>query len=186
MPLTGPSLPELHGARVRLRTLRESDLEDLFAIFSDFEVTKYTTIDQLTDLEHARAFLDGIHGEAVAGRLFQWGVAVEPEDRVVGTCTLFDWDRTHLRAGIGFALGRPWWGRGIGTDAASALVRFAFEDLELHRLEADADPRNAASRRILTRLGFREEGRLRERYLVAGEAQDAVLYGLLRSEWAPE
>lgn len=65
----------------------------------------------------------------------------------------------------------------------AALIRFAFEQLDLHRLEADPDPRNAASIRILERQGFKHEGLLRERYFLDGVPQDAAYYGLLRREW---
>lgn len=68
-------------------------------------------------------------------------------------------------------------------EALTALLDFAFGALDLHRLEADVDPRNAASVRTLERLGFRREGYLRERWLVGGEIQDALFYGLLRREW---
>ncbi|MGZ5443472.1 MAG: GNAT family N-acetyltransferase [Thermoanaerobaculia bacterium] len=61
-------------------------------------------------------------------------------------------------------------------------MRFAFQTLGLHRLEADVDPRNTASIRCLERLGFRREGYARERYHLGGEVQDAVLYGLLRKD----
>ena len=68
-------------------------------------------------------------------------------------------------------------------EALQALLGFAFTDLDLHRLEADIDPRNGASAAALVRLGFREEGLLRERWIVAGEVSDSQLYGLLRREW---
>jgi RimJ/RimL family protein N-acetyltransferase len=63
------------------------------------------------------------------------------------------------------------------------LIRFAFGQLDLHRLEADADPLNAASIAVLERQGFKREGLLRERYFMQGEPQDAAYYGLLRREW---
>jgi RimJ/RimL family protein N-acetyltransferase len=65
-------------------------------------------------------------------------------------------------------------------------LEFAFGRLGLHRVFADTDPRNAPSIRVLERLGFRREGLLREHYLVQDEPQDAVVYGLLRSEWKPD
>jgi RimJ/RimL family protein N-acetyltransferase len=67
-------------------------------------------------------------------------------------------------------------------EALKALT-YAFDVLEFHRIEADVDPRNAASIRTLERLGFQREGYLRERWQVNGEIQDAVFYGLLRSDW---
>lgn len=62
------------------------------------------------------------------------------------------------------------------------LLQFAFEVMDLHRITADVDPRNTASIRVLERLGFKREGYFRENYLLYGELQDAVMYGLLRSE----
>ena len=63
------------------------------------------------------------------------------------------------------------------------LIRFAFEQLDLHRIEADPDPQNAASIKLLLKQGFKREGLLRERYFLNGEPQDAEYYGLLRREW---
>jgi RimJ/RimL family protein N-acetyltransferase len=71
------------------------------------------------------------------------------------------------------------------TDAVTTLIRFAFDALGLHRLEADVDPRNERSLRLLARQGFRVEGHLRETYFVGGEVQDSVILGLLRREWRP-
>jgi RimJ/RimL family protein N-acetyltransferase len=63
------------------------------------------------------------------------------------------------------------------------MIQFTFERLDLRRIEADADPRNAASIRVLERLGFQREGLLRERYIQLGEVQDAMMFGLLRRDW---
>lgn len=68
-------------------------------------------------------------------------------------------------------------------EALTALIDHAIGTLRLHRLEADVDPRNERSVRLLDRLGFVREGLLRERWLEAGEVQDAVFYGLLAREW---
>jgi len=64
-------------------------------------------------------------------------------------------------------------------------VTYAFNDLDLNRIEADVDPRNVASARSLVRMGFRKEGHLRERWIVSGEVSDSDLYGLLRIDWPP-
>jgi RimJ/RimL family protein N-acetyltransferase len=68
-------------------------------------------------------------------------------------------------------------------EALQEVLRYAFETLDLNRLEADIDPRNLASARTLERLGFQKEGHLRERWIVSGEVSDTWLYGLLRREW---
>lgn len=176
-------LPSLETDRLRLRQLGRADAPALFEIFSDPEVTEFWSSDPLPDIDGAYALLEGIDEARAGGSLFQWGISLEAEDRIVGTTTLASWDRLHRRCELGFALRRDCWGRGLGTEAVRRVVEFAFEELDLHRLEADVDPRNAASRRILSRLGFREEGLLRERYLLGGQPQDAIFLGLLRQDW---
>jgi RimJ/RimL family protein N-acetyltransferase len=116
-------------------------------------------------------------------RLFQWGLALLDTDMVIGTCTLASLDPENRRADLGFALARAYWGKGYMGEALRVLLRFGFSAMQLHRLTADTDPRNAASIRTLERLGFRREGYLREHYLLHGERQDSILYGLLRSDW---
>ena len=175
-------LPTLEADRVRLRQLGRADVRALFEIFSDPAVVQFWSSEALTDMHGAQALLDEIDASRADGKLLQWGVALAEDDQVVGTTTLASWDRAHRRAELGFALRRDCWGRGLGTEAVRRIVAFAFDELDLHRLEADADPRNEASIRILKRLGFSEEGYLRERYLLGGEPQDAVFLGLLRSE----
>jgi len=179
----GETLPTLHGDGVALRALAASDVPALFAIFGNPEVMRYWSRAPFASLEDARDFLSEIHQGFATRRLFQWGITLASEPTVVGTCTLFHFERTHRRCEVGFALGRSSWGRGIASRAVSTALRFAFDELGVHRVEADADPRNERSLRLLEKLGFQREGLLRERYHVNGEIQDAVLLGLLRPAW---
>ena len=179
------SLPTISTERLRLRWLTPEDVPALAAIFGDAEVCRFWSSPALSDMAAAEA----LHSEIVRGfaarSLFQWGIAERATNAVVGTCTLASLSSEHRRAEVGFALARATWGRGYISEALPALLDFAFETLDLHRLEADVDPRNERSIRVLERLGFEREGYLRERYHVNGELQDAVLYGLLRRDWAP-
>lgn len=179
----GSALPVREGARVRLRVLRDEDVPALFEIFGNAEAMRYWGSPPLRDLTGARQLLDDIRRHFDERTLFQWGVARRDDDAVLGTCTIFHIDEDHRRGEIGFALGRAHWGQGYATEAVAMLIRFAFADLDLHRLEADPDPRNAASIAVLERQGFKREGLLRERYFHDGEPQDAAYYGLLRREW---
>src|SRR4029078_1332119 len=97
--------------------------------------------------------------------------------------TLFNISLSNGRAELGYGLGRAHWGQGLMNEALNSLVKHAFDVVQLRRLEADVDPRNAGSIRTLERLGFQREGFLRERWHVNGEIQDAIFYGLLRREW---
>lgn len=176
-------LPTLRGRRIVLRWLTENDLDALFEIFGDPRVARFIGIPRLRDLDDARELLRDIENHFRQGDLLQWGVALAADDKVVGTCTLADLDRTNRRAEVGFVLGSAYWKRGLMSEALPLLVDHAFGVLDLHRLEADVDPRNEPSLRLLEKLGFRREGFFRERHRVDDEWQDAVMLGLLAAEW---
>lgn len=175
-------LPTLWGwGGLKLRWLTAEDTPALLEIFGDPEVVRYTSLPVHETEADIRRLLDEIQRGFQDGSLFQWGI--EHGGRIVGTCTLAEINRAHRRASLGFVLGRAFWGRRIISQALPHLAGFAFLQLRLHRLEADADPRNTASIRALEKLGFQREGLMRERYFSAGEWQDGILYGLLAEEW---
>lgn len=190
MTLAGPpiapdarELPTLAGERVHLRWLAERDVPALFAVFGDPVAMRYWSTPALADESGAAALLRDIHERFHARTTFQWGIARRGDDVVIGTVSLYQIDFAHRRSEVGFALGRAHWGQGLATEAVRLAISYAFRALDLGRLEADVDPRNLPSLRVLERLGFVREGYLRERYHVNGETQDSVLLGLLRREW---
>lgn len=175
-------LPTIPTARARLRSLTPEDAPALFEIFGDPEVCRYWSRPPLQNLEAAADLQREITRYFTDRSLFQWGIAERENDRVIGTCTLASLSSQHRRAEVGFALARRVWGKSYMREALSALLEFAFDTLQLHRLEADVDPRNQRSIELLEHAGFQREGYLRERYYLNGEFQDALLYGLLRPE----
>lgn len=177
-------LPTIDTARLRLRWITPADVPALASIFGDPAVCRFLLRPPLRDLAAAADLQEEITRLFVERSLFQWGLVERDSDVVVGTCTLAWLSAEHARAELGFVLAQEKWGRGYMSEALPALVRFAFDTLGLHRLEADADPRNDRSIKLLQRLGFQREGYQRERYNVNGELQDAVLFGLLRPDWA--
>jgi RimJ/RimL family protein N-acetyltransferase len=176
-------LPVLETPRLRLRPPVDADVPALFAIFSDPETMRYWTTPTMRDIAEAEALLQDIHEHAQARTLLQWGIARREDDGVIGTCTLLHIEREHRRCELGYILRRDHWGRGFAHEALTRLVDHAFDTLAFHRLEADIDPRNTASIRLVERLGFRFEGHLRERYFVGPEIQDSLIYGLLAPAW---
>ena len=165
-----PSLvvPTLHAARVTLRPIKAADAPTLFGLFSDGEVTRYWSRPPMTDPGEAQRLVRDIRAGYRSGESMQFGIEQRSDRALVGTCTLFHFHPGSRRAEIGYALGAAYWGHGLMHEALQRLLRYAFDDLGLHRLEADIDPRNTASARSLARLGFIKEGYLRERWIVAG------------------
>lgn len=179
----GDQLPTLHGDRVELRWLTESDRDALYAVFSDPEVMKYWSSSAWTDPNQASSYIASIHQYFASKDLFQFGILWKESDTIIGTCTLCDIDLTQRRAEVGIILGRAAWGKGLASEALHLLIAWAFEKLELMRLEADIDPNNPRSLNLFEKQGFQREGLLRERWRVHGEVQDSVFLGLLKREW---
>lgn len=180
------TLPIITTPRVVLRWISEEDIDSLYEIFSSPQVMRYWSSAPLPDREAAadlqREIAEGNESET----MLKWGLALRDSDTVIGTTTLFNLSLDNGRAELGYAMAHAHWGKGYMNEALTALVSHAFEVMELRRLEADVDPRNAASIRTLERLGFQREGFLRERWHVNGEIQDAFFYGLLHREWLKE
>ncbi len=177
------SLPTINASRVSLRWISDQDVDALYRIFSHTEVMRYWSTPPLADRNAAVEPLHEIHDGFQRRTLLKWGIARSTDDALIGTATLFNLDFSNHRAEIGYGLDRAHWGNGYINEALQALLAYAFEELALHRIEADVDPRNTTSIRTVERLGFKQEGYLRERWQVNGEIQDSLFYGLLRPDW---
>lgn len=180
-PAAPSSPPNLISARLLLRELTVSDAPALLEWLSDPAVMRYWSHPPITQLEHVYGLMRVAWERHQQGTVCQWGIEHRATERLIGTCTLYEINREHRRASIGYALVRDAWGQGFAREAVSLALEFAFEQLGLRRVEADVDPRNTASIKLLLRLGFKQEGVLRARYQVAGEIQDSVILGLVPS-----
>ena len=176
-------LPVLAGARVTLRGLCEDDADALFALHSDPRAMRYWSFAPWTDRSQVHDYLARGIAARDPARMLCWAITPVGDETLAGTATLFDINREQGRAEIGYALHPSHWGRGLATEALGLVLGHAFDTLGLRRVEADIDPRNTASCRLVERHGFVREGVLRERWHVGGEACDSVVYGLLAREW---
>ncbi|WP_402371007.1 GNAT family N-acetyltransferase [Isoptericola rhizosphaerae] len=177
--------PELHTSRLHLRPFAGADADHLFAMHTDAEVMRYWDSPRWTDRVRADRFVE------VCERLAQEGsgarVAIDrvSDGAFVGWCAVSAWNPDFRSASLGYCLDRSAWGHGYMTEAAHALLRWAFDTLDLNRVQAETDTRNLASARVLEKLGFVHEGTLREDCVVDGDVSDSRVYGLLRREWRP-
>ena len=181
--IDGDALPTIDAPRVRLRWLTARDVDAVFAVFSDPRMMRYWSTPAMKERAEATAYVTRIHEGFASKGLFQWGIERKEDGQVMGTCTLFHIDAANMRAELGYGLASTYWKQGFMIEALSALIGFSFGSLRLRRLEADVDPRNENSLRVLDKLGFAREGLLRERWHVGDELQDSAILGLLAKEW---
>lgn len=173
--------PVLRGPRVTLRPVADGDVDALWVVFGDPGVARFLDRPAWPDRAAAEARIRVMRRGIADRRGLTWAVTLD-DDVAVGTMSLFHLDQEHRRGEMGWALARSAWGRGLAFEACGLVIRFAWDVLDLHRLEADCHPENAASIGLARRLGFRHEGRLREKWWVGGEVSDAMILGVLRGE----
>jgi RimJ/RimL family protein N-acetyltransferase len=178
-------MTELRLPRLRLREWREDDWPQAHAYASDSEVVRFLDWGPNTE-EDTRAFI----GEATRARRasprthYDLAVALAESDEVIGGGRIWIESAEHREASIGYSLGQAHWGRGYATELALGLLSIGFEMLGMHRIWAIVEPENAASARVLEKLGMQREGRLRDHRYAKGRWRDSLLYAILAPEWA--
>jgi len=153
----------LETERLILRHLEPGDLDALHALYSDAEIRRYFPEGTLT-LEETREelewFLDGHPDHPELGL---WATIRKPDGAFIGRCGLLPWTiEGRSEVEVAYLLARPYWGRGLATEAARAIVTYAFGPLGLSRLICLVDPANTASIRVAERIGMRLESRLED------------------------
>ena len=181
MPLTLTA--PIETERLIVRPVQASDLPSLLTVNGDDQVTRFLPYATWRTADDATAWLDRMVTLQQGGAALQMAVIDRGLGQAIGTCLLFRLDEGSARAELGYVLGRAHWGRGLMAEALRGVIGHAFGALALRRLEAEVDPRNQASCRVLQRLGFAREGLLRQRWVAKGETKDVEAYGLLRDEW---
>lgn len=173
----------LTTARLTLRWMNQDDTEALYAIYADPEVTRYWSSGAWTELKQAEESVAHTMAGYEDGKYLRFAVALNDGGPMIGTVSLYQFYPQNRRCEIGYAFASAHWGKGYAAEAVEAAVAYAFRELDINRIEADIDPRNAPSGRVLERVGFRKEGYMPERWIVNGESADTVYYGLLRRYW---
>lgn len=164
-----------------LRPTEREDVPRLWELLADVEVAALSDDGPLFPrslTEYLARFDKGLSEEP---RTSVW-FAIEEGGDVVGECGLHGIDLFARRCELGIALGRPFWGRGLGTDAVRVVIRYAFDTLDMNRvgLRVLADDDRAVG--AYTRAGFVEEGRLREYTRIGSRWQDNLVMSIVRSD----
>ena len=174
----------LGGSRVRLREVTTDDLDATWRWASEEAFFRYLPIAQPTRDEEV-AWLESVIAESHGSprRQYQLGVELIETDDLVGMVRLGLDSALHRSASLGYGLRSDQWGRGLRTEAAALIIDFGCEALGLHRIWATHHPENLASRRVLDKLGFQEEGRRRDDRYIQGRWCDSVVCSVLDHEW---
>lgn len=180
VPLQAPTLTT---ARLLLRPFHAADVGPLYALHSSATALRYWDAPPWSDPGRAEQFLAACRSMTADGTGTRLAVERRDDRSFAGWCSLTRWNPDFRSASLGYCFAEAAWGNGYATEAARALLQWAFDRLDLNRVQAETDTRNVASARVLEKLGFVREGMLREDCVVAGVVSDSYVYGLLRRDW---
>jgi RimJ/RimL family protein N-acetyltransferase len=175
----------LETERLRLRPFNPGDFEALLAMQSRRDVARWLYW-EARDEDAVRAALEVKLGQAAMsadGEGLSFAVVLESSGELIGDCTVFMVSAEHRQGEVGFIFHPDHHGHGYATEAARALLAFAFGECRFHRVIGRLEARNSASARVLERIGMRQEALFAENEWVKGEWQSERVYAILEREW---
>lgn len=178
-----PQFPELETERFVLRQITKNDSVDIFQYFSLDEVTRFYDVESFTNIRQAEELIQRWNERFERSQAIRWGITLKSLNRVIGTCGFHGWMKNHYKAEIGYELAPEYWRQGFMTEAIEKIIEYGFNNLELNRIEAFVEPENVGSRTVLEKVGFREEGILKEHYYWRNRFVDNVIYAFLKKDY---
>lgn len=176
---------DMQSERLLLRPMQLNDAPVLFEFWSDPMVTKHMNA-SFTDVSQAQQMIEMLQGLFKENKAIRWTIFLKHSNEIIGSCGFNYLDYENERAEIGYDLGYPYWGKGYAPEAIQTLIRFGFESLHLNRVEAKVEPENLNSIKVLRKLRFVEEGKLRQYEKSKEEFVDLTMFSILRTEWTEE
>ena len=186
LSVTLAEFPVLETKRLVLRQVTAGDTDAIFRMMADERVTRYLGRAPFATRDEAVRRVQMFDDEFQSRSGLAWAVTQRADGQFSGICRYTHFYTFHARAEIGYLLSPQWWGQGVMPEAVSAAVGFGFERLGLHSVQADIDPANAQSRRLLEKLGFVQEALFRESFYIPHEGRfsDSAVFSVLQSTWA--
>jgi len=175
----------LDGGRFRLRTLVRADAETVYKYAKDPAISRYTFIPRPYLKQCAYDFIRRNHIKARKGLNIVLGIELRETGEIIGLVSLEQINKRSKNAELGYWLAKRYWGKGYMSEAVRLTVRYGFRKMKLVRIYARVMHPNVASTRLLEKVGFTYEGRMRKMVFKNGRWMDDLRYGMLREEFKP-
>jgi len=170
-------LEEIKTSRLLLRRVRMEDVLEYYErLFGDGDVCRYMLFDPHQDISESMASIEKTLARYEEGRCYRWGIALQEDDSLIGIIELLRFDEETGSCSFAYMLGCDYWNRGYGTEALSAVIRFAFEKMDVDRILVDHMAPNAASGAVMRKAGMTHIGTEPGKYEKHGKSFDAEVY----------
>jgi ribosomal-protein-alanine N-acetyltransferase len=172
--------PVLTTERLTLRDIRLSDAEQIFAMRASGRVNRFIPRANMEETEQAASLVERVRQAYENMQAIGWAGVLRDSETIIGTCGFNSIDFLNLRAEIGGELDVQFWGKHIAQEAVETIIRFGFETLGLHTIEAKVSPDNRGAIFLMEQLGFQKEGHFKDRIYYNGNFLDMAVYTAIR------
>ena len=171
--------PTIETERLLLRRITNDDVNEIFELRSNPETMKYIPRPLVKTTEDALEHIAMIDEKITTNIGINWGISLKDNPKLLGIIGFYRMQPENYRAEIGYMLSPDFHGKGIIPEAVNKLIRYGFDDLKLHSIEAVIDPENFASEKVLQKCNFVKEAHFKESEFYEGRFLDKVVYSLL-------
>jgi [ribosomal protein S5]-alanine N-acetyltransferase len=178
------NVPVFKTERLVLRQVLPNDAEQMHILRSDDSTMKFLDRPRSKSVEDAHALIKKMDEAQKNNEGITWTITIIGDDRLIGTIGIWRIDKENHRGEIGYMIFPDHWKKGIMTEATTAVLKFGFEKLNLHSIEANLNPENIASVKLIEKLGFRKEAHFTENYFFEGKFLDSLIYSKLNPDHA--
>ncbi len=183
MNLNFKPFPVLTSKRLVFRRIKRADVNEVLFLRSDSRVLNYLDKVPAKTKKDAYKFIKIVQDAEKNTDGITWGITLKNENEVIGTIAFWRMQKEHYRAEIGYVLHPNYWGKGIMHEAIAEVIKYGFEVMKLHSIEANVNPANRASIGVLEKNGFKREAYFRENYYFDGKFLDSAIYSLIVSDY---
>ena len=175
--------PTLYTDRLILRRITLEDAQNFFEIRSNKELMSALDKEPFKNLEELLSFFEQIEAGINSNKSIAWAVCLKGDNRMIGHVGYHKIDFVNHRAEIGYALLPKFQNKGLCSEALKAILDVAFNQFNFHSLEADVNPANNPSIKLITKMGFVKEAHFRENYFFKNAFLDSAIYSLLKKDY---
>lgn len=182
-PYNFSPFPILQTKNLILRQIHLDDAKEVFEIRSNPKTMKFIPRPLAETIEDAQKFITECNAGIEKNDYINWAIAQKEDNKLIGMIGFFRMQPENFRGEIGYILNPNFHGKGIMKEASDEAIKFGFEKMNFHSIEAVIDPKNVASEKLLQKLNFEKEAHFKENFFYKNEFLDTVIYSLLKTKF---
>ena len=180
------NLPTLETERMYLRKLLYSDQKDIFDYARNPSVAQHLLWDAHQSEFDTIQFLNLVYEAYNHNNAAPWGIELKSKKKIIGTAGFVHWNKENKEAEVGYALSQQYWNLGLVTEAVKKIIKFGFEELNLHSITSRCKIENTGSYKVLEKSGFVFEGIIEKQMMMKGKLEDMRMYSFPSKKYFKE